>query len=351
MVDYRKFLGKSETVVAPWWGGRSIDVSGRQLRLSAAPAKAGWYEFELKGRVAAVKQPCDAPPLDKLPRVRGFSWRDRLVGDGARAEVMHLLPEEEAPRFSPITARRWHGGALIYEGLEFESEAESTVREALAKGEGLKNVSGVAAPLRAAFAFALVEQTARRMNVPVAPSEIRAHLSRIADEGTPGAEAVIRALMAEREETEREMRELRARIAAAQVREDLRAAREARAAEDLYRQQAELLSRDDLARARAARGDRPPRGRSIEDMAWDALEKAGAQFESCRHLGRNQLEVIFGFMDERFISIVDATTLQVIDSGICLGHPPRDDLVTLDSLCGVIREAIETGRLVILRAP
>lgn len=86
-------------------------------------------------------------------------------------------------------------------------------------------------------------------------------------------------------------------------------------------------------------------------MAWDALEKAGAQFESCRHLGRNQLEVIFGFMDERFISIVDATTLQVIDSGICLGHPPRDDLVTLDSLCGVIREAIETGRLVILRAP
>lgn len=351
MVDYRKFLGKTDTVVAPWWGGRSIDAPGRQLRLGAAPEKPGWYEFELKGRVASVKQAVDAPSLDELPRVRGFTWRDRLVGDGARAEVLRLMPEEELARFSPVTARRWHGGALLYEGVEFESEAEAGVREALAKGEGLKAISGVAAPLRAAFAFALIEQVARRLGVPVAPSEIRAHLSRIADEGTPGAEAVVRALIAEREETERELRELRARLAAAQVREDLAAAREARAAEQHFREQAELLTRDDLERARAARGDRAPRGRHVEDLAWAALEKAGAQFESCRHLGRNQLEVIFGFMDERFISIVDATTLQVIDSGICLGHPPRDDLITLDSLCGVIREAIDTGRLVILRAP
>ena len=66
-------------------------------------------------------------------------------------------------------------------------------------------------------------------------------------------------------------------------------------------------------------------------------------------LGNGELEVIFRFMGQRFISVVNALTFRVIDSGICLGHPPRDDLVTLESLCAVIREAIDTGRLVILR--
>ena len=65
----------------------------------------------------------------------------------------------------------------------------------------------------------------------------------------------------------------------------------------------------------------------------------------------DQLEVVFGFMGERFISLVDEDTLQVLDSGICLGHPPADKMITLDSLPAVIKEAIETDRLVILRAP
>jgi len=78
---------------------------------------------------------------------------------------------------------------------------------------------------------------------------------------------------------------------------------------------------------------------------------AGATLETLRRLGRDQLEIVFQYKGERFISIVDAATLQVIDSGICLGHPPRDDLVTLESLIGVIQEAMDTGALVILRWP
>jgi hypothetical protein len=54
-------------------------------------------------------------------------------------------------------------------------------------------------------------------------------------------------------------------------------------------------------------------------------------------------------MNERFSAIVDAATLQVIDSGICLGHPPRDDLITLESLPSVIKEAVDTHQLVMLR--
>ena len=68
-------------------------------------------------------------------------------------------------------------------------------------------------------------------------------------------------------------------------------------------------------------------------------------------LQRVQLEVVFEFRDTRFVALVDEATLQVIDSGICLGHPPRDDLLTLDSLPGVIAEAMDTDALVILRHP
>ena len=327
LVDYRKFLGKTDTLVAPWLGGPSIDAPGRRLKLSQPPPRPGWYRLELKGRIATAQEPADAPDLTSLPKVRGFLWRDRLVGDNAKTEPLHLMPEEEPPRFSPITARRWHGDALLFEALEFESEAEGAVREALATGTALKTLRSIPAPLRAAYGFALAEQTARRLTVPVAASEIRAHVGRIADGGVVQAEAVIRDLIAEREQTEREMAQLRARLTAAQLCADVEHARQQRVQE------------------------RQTRRETPEDRVWRALEKAGARFESSRHVRNEQLEVVFGFMGERFISLVDEDTLQVLDSGICLGHPPADKMITLDSLPAVIKEAIETDRLVILRAP
>ena len=68
---------------------------------------------------------------------------------------------------------------------------------------------------------------------------------------------------------------------------------------------------------------------------------------AARRLGDGQLEVAFEFMGERFVSVVEALSLQVLDSGVCLAG--EDRLVTLDSLPGVIREAIATDRLVITR--
>jgi hypothetical protein len=61
------------------------------------------------------------------------------------------------------------------------------------------------------------------------------------------------------------------------------------------------------------------------------------------------MEVSWRFLNERFTSIVEGLTLQVLDAGICLGHPAQDRLLTLDSLPAVVREAVNTGRLVILR--
>ncbi|MFP2911565.1 hypothetical protein ACLESD_42370, partial [Pyxidicoccus sp. 3LFB2] len=83
------------------------------------------------------------------------------------------------------------------------------------------------------------------------------------------------------------------------------------------------------------------------ERAERALQSAGARLRDVRRLGGSRLEVTYAFMDERFISIVDEDSLQVVDAGVCLAG--ADSEVTLESLPSVIREAINTGVLVITR--
>ncbi len=93
--------------------------------------------------------------------------------------------------------------------------------------------------------------------------------------------------------------------------------------------------------------DRAGREIDVEERAERALLSAGAQLLDSRRLDGGLLEVTYRFMGERFLTLVERDTLRVVDAGICLaGH---DDRVTLESLPGVIREAIEGHRLVIAR--
>lgn len=340
MVDYRKFLGKMETLVLPWLGGAFVEAEGRRLTLTKRPAAPGWFRFEVKGRDATPADAVDAPELSSRPRVRGWLWRDRLVVDGAKAEPVALMPVEEPPLFSPMTARRWHSGELLFEGLEFESEAEGAAREALATGEGLAAVKGVPAGLRAAFGYALLDAASRKSGVRFVASEVRPRVAEVAQGGAAVADAVLKALEDERELARREWLELERRRLEAMVREEVAAEREARR-QELERREAELAQ---VLQQRRGRG-------GPADHAEAALAQAGAVMETARRIDAQQLEVVFRFMGERFVSIVRADTLQVLDSGICLGHPPADELITLDSLPAVIKEAIDDGVLVILRWP
>jgi hypothetical protein len=333
-MDYRKFLGKEEELVLPYFGGASVDARDRRLRLSAAFEPPGWYRFAVKGRVATPKDKADPPPLDALPAVRGHFLGGRLVRDQGIAEDVFFLPEEPA-RFAPLKARRWSSGELVFELLEFEGDAENAVREALAEGRSLEAVKGVGATLRAAFAYAVLEQTSRRLNIPFAPHEVRKALSDVATRGVAGAEAELHRLHAEREQARREMAELeRRRIAEV-------AAAEMRAQRDRRREEAQQVQRNDPRKWREL----------VHERAELTLEQAGARLEQSRVTQGGQLEVIFRYEGHRFISVVDAATFRVIDSGICLGHPPSDDLITLDSLPSVIKEAIDDDVLVILRFP
>jgi hypothetical protein len=328
VVDYRKFLGKVESEVLPYFGGASVDAASRRLRVSTPPAP-GWWRFDVQGRTATAREPAEPEGLDGLPLVRGHLWGSRLVREGAVAEPVKLLPEEEPPRFSPVRARRWHDGTLVFEGLDFEGEAEGTARLMLEEGRALAEVKAVPASLRAAFGYAVLEGASRALGIRFSPVEVRGQVLSVSEAGRPAAEARLRALATERET---HVRAVEARLRAVEV--------QRQRAEEEVRLQAEL------ARLRSA-------PRHLERQAQGAvrveraLEAAGARLLDTRRLGSERLEVTFGFMGERFISIVEASTLQVVDAGICLAGSDRE--VTLESLPSVIREAIEDDVLVITR--
>lgn len=330
-MDYRKFLGKEEERVLPYLGGAFLHAADRRLRLTTEPAAPGWYTFRIKGRDATPVGPAEPETLDQCPAVRGHLVGERLVRDGAMAERVHFLPAEEPPRLSPVKARRWHSGELLFESLEFESEAEESVRRALEDDTNLAQVKAVPATLRAAFAYSVMEAASRRLGIPAAAAELRPHVAQVAELGRPEAERALRALAAERALAQREMMELNRRRQVVEMAQRAVEAQKQLAVPEVRQGRGRVRQEDAVARAELA------------------LEAAGARMRSARVLGDGNLEVVFTFKDERFISVVNMRTLQVIDSGICLGHPPRDDLVTLESLPSVIKEAIDTDRLVILR--
>ncbi|WP_338080638.1 hypothetical protein [Corallococcus exiguus] len=420
-MDYRKLLGKVESAVLPYFGGGTVDAPSRRLRVTQ-PVAPGWWRFEVKGREATAREPASPEGTEALPRVRGHVWGTRLVREGAVAEPLALMPEEEPPRLSPVTARRWHDGTLLFEGVEFESEAEETARRALEEDRALGDTRGVSASLRAAFGFAVLEAVSRGTGIPFAPVEARARVLDVAREGRAEAERCLRRLADERARFVRRQAELEARREAeararmhetgmpevwrdAEGRELGRAlsGRERERWETLHGEGARTRTRQEPGTARSpwdadgreaawagsgrnangrggapsahehepweARRDasarasgqtpgardgrsftRQERWRAESDVgAWveRALDKAGARLMDHRRLGDGLLEVVYTFMGERFVTVVEAATLRVRDAGVCLAG--ADNRVTLESLPSVLKEAIDTDALVITR--
>ena len=291
-MDFRRFLGKQEEQVLPYFGGATVDAPGRELRVEQR-VEPGWWRFQIEGRKATALEPAE-PELDsQLPKLRGHLIDTRLVDEAGRVRRLWFLPEDEPPLFAPVTAHRWHSGDVLFGALEFEDEAEEAARQALEEGRSLAEVKAVPSSLRAAFAFALVEAQGRALGIPVSPLEVRGAVAEVA-EGGP----------------ERATRRRTQRVLAA-------------AAVDMATLDA------DQARVAAA------------------LTGTAARLLRLRRLAGEQLEVTYSFLGNRFQSIVDARTLNVVDAGVCLDG--EDGALTLESLPGVIREAVDTGQLVITR--
>ncbi|MBX3216290.1 MAG: hypothetical protein KF850_29895 [Labilithrix sp.] len=334
-MDYTKFLGKKEEAVLAYLGGPFAYGKDRRLRVDEPRPSLGFHRFEVQGRAARALGHAESPDLNGLPRVRGHHVRGWITGtrgasppghrasahDDARArvEAVRLLPDEEPAPLAIVRARRWHSGDLVFESLDFDGEVEDAARLRLEKLEPLGDMKGVPASLRLAYGVALTTAVAARMDVALSVREAAAPAARVADEGADAARAFVDALVARRVEAA-----ARARLHAAAPGHERRESAGARRPRDAN-----------------ALGDAHLR-------AERALDEVDARLLSSRNLGDDRLEIAWEFMGERFVSVVDPLTLHVFDSGVCLAG--ADELVTLDSLPGVIREAIETDALVITRS-
>jgi hypothetical protein len=304
-VDYRTFLGAaSEPIVLPYFGGTRVEAADRRLRV-AAPVEPGWWRFRVEGRRATALEPAEPADLADCPAVRGHHACGWLFASGRDVHRIALPPAEEPAPLARITGRVWHSGDLLLDSIDFEDEAEESARRALEEGGGISEVRGVTPSLRAAFGFATAAAVGRELDIPISPREAGGRVQELAGGGRQAARALLQALLEERR-----------------------------------RSDAELRAREIRARVRERRGD-------PAEIADTALEAAGARMLNCRRMGGGNLEVRFQLDGERFVSVVNGHTLQVLDAGICLAGADRE--LTLDSLPSVIREAIDTDRLNITR--
>lgn len=326
-MDHRRFLGASTELVLPWLGGTFLETGVRRLRVERAAGLApGFHRFKVTGRNAAAIERAEPIDLSDRPARTGhFAPTPRgayLVAQDGVVKHVELVPEDEPAALTVVRAREWHDGAWIFDEPMFESEVEELVRQRLETQQGCDDVKGVGASLRTAFAIALTARIGREIGVAISPAEMRGRVREIAASGEAAARAVL-------EETDARRR---------QRLDELDAARRAQAIDG--------HARAAVRRAvQRARGSAAPSIENTEERAITALEHAGARFLSSRRTADQGVEVRYEFMNERFITVVDAITLQVRDAGVCLDG--ADEELTLDSLPSAIREAIETGVLVI----
>jgi hypothetical protein len=360
-MDYRKFLGKEDRRVFPYIGGGTIEGHGRVLRLKERPAP-GWHLFRIVGRNAWPVEPASVPDEVQGRVARGHHFGGYLFLEGGLAEEL-LLCEGEQEVFAPCKAYRWSSNELIFAGVEFEGDAEGQAREALEELRPLVALKGVSATLRLAYGYAVLQRRGRQLGLQIAPAEVAADLPSVAEMGVSQANVVIQRLTQARLMASARVAPRPVEVSPVALLGQPRTTPEPVASVppptlseaqqgrlERRQQEAEQRARQQRVHELAQRGRSPAvaatRANAAE-RAEAALEAAGARPVSTRLLDQDRMEVRYRFLSNRFVTVVHPISLQVLDAGICLAGADR--MVTLDSLPSVIREGVDTHRLVITR--
>ena len=295
-----------ETVVYPWVGGRSLQTFNRTWKIEGRlPREHGWHEFIVSSRTAKLKGKADAGEL-KFIRA-GYLVGDRFLCETAEAHYtlkdVDQLPQAHLidpglDRFARVLcglARE--GGQLVFKEETMPLGPEEAVVEAFEdRAKHVKGVKGVVPALELAFAMATYQRKAEEKR-------------------------------RKEEQERREKEERRQRII-------------------------DQLG-DGAGRREAAK-------ENFGEAAKAALAIGGATYLDHRNSTQKDEVVVRYRLDERRLECTcNALTLNIIDAGICLtahyddpdfdGGTKGDTWLSLETLPGVIREAIREGKLVVWR--
>jgi hypothetical protein len=299
-----------EERVLPWVGGRKVTDGRRTWSIKGRqPAEFGWYTFRTSGgRKASLVGPADMDMEFEEGRtlVKGYLAGDRLIPDDARVDPdpdklvdqteSVFLVEPGLDRFTRATAVRV-GDALIYLRMEFPDGPEAEVQAAYQdRKDGIGGISGVTPALDLAFRWTSYQR--------VRAEERRVEMERI------------------------------------------RVEEEARTAAEAKREEA-------LKSIGTAVGRRQLAEHDFEAAARAALAISGADLLDHRQsYNRNNMVVQYRFRGRRLECEVDKRTLRIVDAGVCLDDhrgEKGDTYFTLESLPGVIKEAMDRRKLVVWR--
>lgn len=303
-MSWRELLEDGDReVVTVWLGGRSVRVGPRAWQLDGRrPPQPGWYRFRVTGRRAALAGPA-APEPERLVDVRrGFLVGDRFASDDVRVapDPVDIARQLERVALVPPTVERF---ARISVGRVAEGAPLVFCEEELPLGP------------EPDVASAFLDGAPSVDHVPEVP---------------PALDAAFRL------ETERR--------------------RQAERRREQARRQAEL----DAARAAVLErhGDGAQR-RALAQADFQAAARAALEVGEATYLDHRpgvdpeEMVVRFRLDGQRFECTCERRTLRIVDAGICLTDDETDergdDYFTLESLPGVIRQAIEENALVVFR--
>lgn len=306
-MSWRDLIEPPTELSFPWVGGREIRQGTRTWRLEGdTPPEHGWYTFQGRGRKATLLRPAEPGALT-WHTDKGYLVGDLIIHDGVGggwrdfrkfpryAKRVHLLDAGLGRFQRVVVGAAFEYGPLIYDTPDFPLGPEDEVQVAFEdRAENLDGIKGVTPALETAWRF----ECWKREQV-----EIR------------------------RAELERLRRE-----------EEERVAREAQRAA-LVRQLGDGAGRRQMAEV------------DFEAAARAALAVGEAELLDVQEMGTDMV-VRYRYRGRRLECVCDRS-LHIIDAGICLTdhrtEEKGDTLFTLESLPGVVGQAIDEGVLHIWR--
>lgn len=310
-MGWEDLLASGGERVLPWLGGKAVHSHDRTWTIKGRlPREYGWYTFETgSGRDCTLKGPAERDPAyeDGHKVLRGFLVGDRFIPNEARVDPdpAKLIDQTEEvfcvdlglDRFQKAAVIRDRAGRLVFMRLEFPEGPEIEVLAAYQdRKDSVNDIPGVSPPLDLAFRWISYQRAA---------AEARAA------------------------ELER-----------------LRKEEEARLAEE------ERIRRL-MKQTGTAEGRRALATQDFEQAARAALRVSGAELLDVipTHI-RDEVRVQYRFRNRRLECVVNKKTLRIVDAGVCLDNhrgTKGDTWFTLESLPGVIGEAMDLHKLVVWR--
>jgi len=313
-MSWKDLLNSGSERVLPWFGFKRVHDAERSWTLTGPqPPEHGWYRFNVKGgRGAELASPSPQIPDpvwgEAQRKLRGYLVGDRFIPDSARVDpdpakllqqtIICYCVEPGLERFARACVASDREDRLVYLSQEFPAGPEERVARAYQdRAEWVTHITGV----------------------------------------TPALDLAFRWLSYQRLKKEERQRELQ------RIREE----EEKKRAEEERIQQ---LMKD----AGTAMGRRALAGRDFEAAAREALRVSGAELLDAREsYNKGEMVVQYRFQQRRLECVVEKRTLRVVDAGVCLTDHDTgekgDTFFTLESLPGVIAEALRIGKLVVWR--